>query len=157
MDEQQGGVRREEMGQVITYQNDFYGWLTATSRLIREGRFSEVDAAHVAEELEGMGRAEKREMINRLTVLLTHLLKWQYQPARRSRSWQNTLAVQRSDLCDLLEDSPSLQYEIAAALPKAYAKALLLVEEETGLEVGSLPAASPYSFDQIADSGFLPE
>jgi hypothetical protein len=151
--------RRDEMGQTATvsYQQDFYGWVNATARLVRERRFSEIDADYVAEELEGMGRTEKRELINRLTVLLMHLLKWQYQPARRSRSWQNTLAVQRSDLRDLLEDSPSLQYEMAAATQKAYAKALLLIEEETGLEAGSLSASSPYSFDQIMDSQFLPE
>jgi len=147
------------MGQTATvsYQQDFYGWVNATARLVRERRFSEVDADYVAEELEGMGRTEKRELINRLTVLLMHLLKWQYQPARRSRSWQNTLAVQRSDLLDLLEDSPSLRAEIPVAIQKAYSRALLLVEEETGLEASSLPPASPYTFDQIADSRFLPE
>ena len=141
----------------VDYQQDFYGWLKATACLVREGRFTDVDTEHVAEELEGMGRTEKRELINRLAILLTHLLKWQYQPVRRSRSWQNTLTVQRSDLLDLLEDSPSLLNEIAPAIQKAYKKALLLVEEETGIGAGSLPPVSPFSFDQIADSEFLPE
>jgi hypothetical protein len=147
------------MGQTATvsYQQDFYGWVNATARLVRERRFSEVDTGYLAEELEGMGRTEKRELVKRLAILLMHLLKWQYQPARRSRIWQNTLAVQRSDLRDLLEDSPSLRAEIPVAIQKAYGRAVLLVEDETGLEASSLPPASPYTFDQIADSRFLPE
>ncbi len=96
----------------VLYQKDYYGWLQENAQLIRERKFSEVDADNLIEELESMGKSEKRELSSRLTVLLMHLMKWQYQAVRRSTSWRNTIAVQRIDIQDLLEDSPSLRTEI---------------------------------------------
>jgi hypothetical protein len=93
----------------------------------------------------------------RLTVLLVHLLKWQFQPARRSKSWRNTLTVQRSDVLDLLEDSPSLRYELEQHIEKAYEKAKLIAEDETGIEKAHFPQRCPYSFEQIVDQEFFPE
>ena len=113
------------------YQRDFYGWLMTNAQLLRQGRFVELDAEHLAEELESMDRSEKRAMVSRLTILLVHLLKWQFQPARQSKSWRNTLTVQRIDVLDLLEDSPSLRPELQTVIAKAYDKAKLLAEEET--------------------------
>ncbi len=91
----------------VLYQADYYGWLQENAQLIREKRFSELDVDNIIEELESMGKSEKRELSNRLTVLLMHLLKWQYQSVKRSTSWRNTIAVQRIDIRELLEDSPS--------------------------------------------------
>ncbi|HHC25199.1 MAG TPA: DUF29 domain-containing protein, partial [Desulfobacterales bacterium] len=67
-------------------------------RLLREGRFTEIDVDNIAEELEAMGRSEKRELVSCLTTLLVHLLKWKYQAVRRSRSWENTILTQRIDI-----------------------------------------------------------
>jgi hypothetical protein len=90
----------------VLYQADYYGWLQENAQLIREKRFSELDVDNIIEELESMGKSEKRELSNRLTVLLMHLLKWQYQSVKRLTSWRNTIAVQRIDIRELLEDSP---------------------------------------------------
>jgi len=139
------------------YWQDFYSWLMTNAQLLRQGRFSEIDVEHLAEELESMGRGEKRALISRLTVLLVHLLKWRFQPARRSKSWRNTLTVQRSDVLDLLEDSPSLRYELEQHIEKAYERAKLIAEDETGIEKDHFPQRCPYSFEQIVDQEFFPE
>ncbi len=139
------------------YWQDFYSWLMTNAQLLRQGRLSEIDVEHLAEELESMGRSEKRALISRLTILLVHLLKWQFQPARRSKSWRNTLTVQRSDVLDLLEDSPSLRYELEQHIEKAYEKAKLIAEDETGIEKAHFPQRCPYSFEQIVDQEFFPE
>lgn len=141
----------------VLYQKDYYGWLRENARLIRERKFSEIDAENLVEELESMGKSEKRELSSRLTILLLHLLKWQYQSVRRSMSWRNTIAVQRIDVRELLEDSPSLRNEISDKIETAYEKAKLAAEVETGIEKQNFPAACPFSLEQILDETFLPE
>jgi hypothetical protein len=141
----------------MTYEKDFYGWLMHTAELIRKGKFSEVDAENVAEELETMGRSEKRELINRLAVLLAHLLKWQFQSPKRSKSWKNTIMMQRMDIRELLGDSPSLRYEIEQKIDVAYEKAKLKAEDETGIDRKYLPESCPFSLEQIFDDNFFPE
>ncbi len=140
----------------VLYQADYYGWLQENAQLIREKRFSELDVDNIIEELESMGKSEKRELSNRLTVLLMHLLKWQYQSVKRSTSWRNTIAVQRIDIRELLEDSPSLRREVTDKIAVAYEKAVLTAEVETGIEKQNFPAACPFSFEQILDEDFLP-
>lgn len=143
--------------QRVLYQKDYYGWLQENARLIREGRFSEIDAENIVEELESMGKSEKRELSSRLTVLLMHLLKWQHQAVKRSTSWRNTIAVQRIDVQELLEDSPSLKSEIADKIAVAYEKAKLAAEVETGIEKNNFPPECPFSLEQILDENFLPD
>lgn len=138
------------------YEEDFHRWLQANVESIRLGNVSEIDAEHIAEELEAMGKRERRELVSRLTVLLAHLLKWQYQPSHRSRSWQNTLTVQRGELSDLLEDSPSLRAELEQYIDRAYARARLLAEDETGLQASAFPSDCPYALEAILDPAFLP-
>lgn len=140
----------------ILYQEDYYGWLQENAQLIREKRFSEIDVENIVEELESMGKSEKRELSSRLTVLLMHLLKWQYQTVKRSTSWRNTIAVQRIDIRELLEDSPSLKSEILDKIAVAYEKAQLAAEIETGIEKQNFPAECPFSLEQILDEEFLP-
>ena len=139
------------------YDKDFYSWLAENAKLLRGGRVAEIDVMNLAEELESMGKSEKRALLSRLTVLLVHLLKWQFQPPRRSRSWQNTLRVQRLDINDLLADSPSLRYAIGDRIESVYEKAKLLAEEETGIEKSHFPLQCPYSLEQMLDTGFLPD
>jgi len=139
------------------YDKDFYSWLGENAKRLRDGRIGEIDALNLAEELESMGKSEKRALLSRLTVLLVHLLKWQFQPTRRSRSWQNTLRVQRLDINDLLTDSPSLRYAIDDRIESAYEKARLLAEEETGIERSLFPQSCPYSLEQMLDREFLPD
>jgi hypothetical protein len=149
--------RQEIIMENITYEKDFYAWLRHNAELIRKGKFSEVDTENVAEELESMSRSEKRELINRFTVLLTHLLKWQFQPPKRTRSWQNTMMMQRIDIRELLEDSPSLRYEIEPKIEIAYEKAKLSAEDETGIDQKHFPGSCPFLLEQILDDNFFPE
>ena len=139
------------------YERDFYRWTQENARLLREGRLSEIDLENLIEELESMGRSEKRALVNRLAVLIAHLLKWEYQPERRSKSWRSTVDTQRIDVADLLEDSPSLRHEIEERLSRAYVKARILAEAETGLDRESFPPTCPYELEQIMDKDFRPE
>nr|VFJ43485.1 MAG: protein of unknown function DUF29 [Candidatus Kentron sp. FW] len=137
------------------YNRDFYAWLIANAKLLRVNDFSKLDTENIAEELEAMGKREKREVISRLSVLLTHLLKWQFQSHRRSRSWKNTIATQRMDIRALLEDSPSLRHEIAEKIATAYEKAKLGAEIETGME--KFPETCPFTLEEMLMRDFFPE
>lgn len=140
----------------IAYAEDFYGWLNTTAQLLRTGALSNVDFENIAEELESMGKSEKRELASRLTILLVHLLKWQYQPEKRSRSWENTIKIQRIEIEELLEESPSLHYEVERVIDTAYRKARIGAEEETGIDQRHFPATCPYAFDQLRDDEYYP-
>lgn len=143
--------------QQVSYERDFYGWLMQNAKLMREGNFAEIDAGNIAEELESMGKSEKRELISRLAILLAHLLKWQFQPTKRSTSWKNTIAVRRIDIYGLLEDSPSLRHEIEEKTSMAYEKAMLGAENETGIEKACFPEQCPFTLDQMLDQNFFPD
>ena len=142
---------------IADYNKDFYAWLMKNADLLRQHKFNEVDIEHVAEELESMGKSEKRELTNRLTVLLAHLLKWKFQPILRSRSWKNTILTQRIDILELLEDSPSLHHELGERITIAYEKARLNAEDETGIDKNEFPEICPFTFDQLLKKEFLPE
>ena len=142
---------------IADYNKDFYAWLMKNADLLRQHKFNEVDIEHVAEELESMGKSEKRELTSRLTVLLAHLLKWKFQPALRSRSWKNTILTQRIDISELLEDSPSLHYELGERIAIAYEKARLSAEDETGIDKNNFPESCPFTFEQLLKKDFLPE
>lgn len=138
------------------YEQDFHRWLQANVEIIRLGNVNDIDAEHIAEELDAMGKRERRELVSHLTILLAHLLKWEFQPSHRSRSWRNTLTVQRGELADLLEDSPSLRAELENYVERAYSRAHLLAEDETGLDAALFPAECPYALEAILDPAFLP-
>lgn len=140
-----------------SYEKDFYAWALHNAELIRLGRFNEVDLEHVAEELESMGKSDKRELINRLAILIAHLLKWQFQPGLRGNSWKYTIKEQRIKLLDLLADSPSLNHEVELKLNHAYEQATVITLRETGLEESSLPLNCPFTFRQCLDYKFLPK
>lgn len=139
------------------YDTDFYAWANQQAALLRAGKLEAADIAHIAEEIESMGRTEKRELVSRLRVLLLHLLKWQFQPGLRSRSWRLSVAEQRRELLDHLADNPSLKAKLREAIGSAYALALLAAERETGLERTTFPDQCPYSYDQMVDDGFWPD
>ena len=141
----------------IAYDADFYGWANEQAALLRAGRLTEADIANIAEEIESMGRSEKRELVSRLTVLLTHLLKWRYQPSHRSGSWTASIKVQRTGLERHLEDNPSLKPLIPRAVADAYGDALIVAGDETGLGDAAFPQACPWSFDEIKNPDFWPE
>lgn len=139
------------------YEQDFYAWLLESAQLLREKNFSQLDIANIAEELEGMARSDKRQLINRLAVLLAHLLKWQYQSHIRSKSWQRTIKEQRKRIKLLLKDSPSLKYEIEQKIATAYEIAILSAANETSLDEDTFPESCEYSLDEILNQEFYPD
>jgi len=145
------------MEHAINYEDDFYSWLMYNAQLLKQGRFADADIDNIVEELEGMSRSEKRALINRLAVLLTHLLKWQFQPARRSKSWKYTVAEQRRKVCKLLKESPSFRHGFDAKTEEAYEDALYQTAKETHLDISVFPSVCPYSSEQILDMNFYPD
>ena len=85
----------------VLYDKDFYQWTLYNAELLRQGKITEIDIQNIAEELESMGKSQKRELISRLAVLIMHLLKWQYQPEKRSHSWIETINEQRRQIVEL--------------------------------------------------------
>lgn len=129
----------------LEYDQDFYQWAIHNAALVRQRKFSEIDFKNIAEELESMGRSDKRELINRFALLLAHLLKWKFQPDRRSNSWKYTIEEQRFEVSELLEDSPSLKKELQQKINRAYQKALLMAASETGLSKDKFPKKVSFS------------
>jgi len=138
------------------YEADFYAWTQEQARLLRSQQFSRIDWLHLIEEVESLGKQQRQELRNRLSVLVGHLLKWHYQPQKRSRSWLATLRIQRLDIADLLTDNPSLKPYLEEALPRAYLKGVELAVGETNLPHRTFPTACPYRLAEILDSGFYP-
>ena len=139
------------------YNDDFALWTAETARLLRAGRFDEVDVEHVAEEIEDMGKRDKRELHGRLTVLILGLSKRKWQAEKPTEGWQSTLLTHRVELDRLLEDSPSLRRTIAGAIVKVYPDVRQLAESETGLPGTAFPNECPFTPNQILDRAFLPQ
>lgn len=142
-----------------TYEMDFYAWTQQQAALLREGRFSDLDVNNLIEEIESLGRSEKRELESRLKVLLMHFLKWQFQAARRGqygRSWLLTIRNQRTELRKLIRDNASLKAHLQATLMEAYQDARYEAEAETGLPISAFPESSPYTIEQILDPLWMP-
>jgi hypothetical protein len=141
----------------VAYDEDFFAWTQEQARLLRAGEFSQMDVENVAEELESMGRSDKRELRSRLVLLIMHLLKWQYQPGFRSRSCTSTIGEQRDQVKEVLDDSPSLRPTVATDLSRTYKLARIKAVGETGLTEKTFPETCPYTPEQILSEDFLPE
>ena len=139
------------------YDRDFYAWANTQAELLRAGRLSEADLDNIAEEIESMGRSEKRELVSRLTVLLHHLLKWQFQSELRSRSWERTIGEQRLQIDDHLADNPSLEPKIPDVVAQAYRRALGAFADETKLDPETCPQTCAWTVLQIMSKDFLPQ
>lgn len=138
------------------YEQDFYAWALDQANALRGARPNAFDWEHIAEELEAMGRSERREMESRVRQILKHLLKWQFQPWQQTRSWRHTLTVQRRDLDKLLRRNPSLRPLVAQAIDQEYSSAALEALNETGLPDGVLPDSNPYDAERLLDPHYLP-
>ncbi|MGA8172425.1 MAG: DUF29 domain-containing protein [Methylocystis sp.] len=145
------------MSQSPLYESDFYAWANEQATLLREGKLGDADIEHIAQEIESMGKTEKRELLDRLTVLMLHLLKWRFQPIKRTPSGEVSIKVQRNGLVDHLEDNPSLKPLIGTAMVKTYRDAVPRAMLETGLSEAAFPKACPWSFEQMMDPDFWPE
>jgi hypothetical protein len=139
------------------HESDFYAWSLEQAALLRAGRIGEADLDAIAEEIESMGKTEKRELVSRLTVLLLHLLKWRHQPSHRGKSWRLSIANARNEIIDHLEDNPSLKVVLDSAMEQAYRSARLKAAIETELDEDAFPARCPWSFAEVMDEGFWPD
>jgi len=139
------------------YDSDFYAWSREQARLLRAGELEGADIENIAEEIDSMGRAEKRELVSRLTVLLLHLLKWRHQPDKRGPSWEASIRVQRDDVEDHLADNPSLKPLLPQALGSAYRKGRMAAVAETGMPWSTFPEACPWTAQQALDESFWPD
>lgn len=145
------------MSNSTLYDRDFYAWANEQAGLLRKRRFDEADLANIIEEIETLGRSEMRELVSRLRVLLLHLLKWQHQPNFQGPSWRTSIIIQRHEIADHLNDSPSLKSRLAEAITRAYQSARSEATIETGLADQTFPKACPWSFEQMMAEDFWPE
>jgi Domain of unknown function DUF29 len=141
----------------VAYDEDFYAWTQEQARLLRECSLPEIDAGNIAEELESMGKSDRRELRSRLIVLLTHLLKYRFQPDRISSSWRTTIRTQRDEIDALLADSPSLRPAVGQLLAAAYKKARQDAIDETELAEAIIPTDCPFTPEQLLAADFYPE
>lgn len=141
------------------YDRDFYTWAMHTAELIRRGRFDEIDADHLAEEIEDMGKSTQRELVSRLIVLLAHLLKWQHQPRQRDRhgrSWRLTIMEQRRQLDSLLRKNPGLKPLLDESMAEAYGTARLVAARDSTLDESAFPEVCPFGFGDVMAEDFWP-
>ncbi|WP_199246688.1 DUF29 domain-containing protein [[Phormidium] sp. ETS-05] len=145
-----------KIGKASLYQTDFCAWTEAQAALLREQRWHELDLLNLIEEISALGKQQRQELRNRLSLLIGHLLKWEYQPGRRSRSWLATIRVQRRDTVALLQDNPSLKPYLDEALPQIYQNSRDLAMGETDLPASTFPSDCPYSLSEILGEKFYP-
>ncbi|MBD2036710.1 DUF29 domain-containing protein [Leptolyngbya sp. FACHB-321] len=139
------------------YDRDFYLWLQETAQLLRNGEFDRLDIENLVEEIESMGRSDKHAIESNLEVVLMHLLKYKYQPERRSNSWRFTLLEHRNRLFKAFRGSPSLRGYYNQAFTESYQQARRLAAAETGLVIATFPIDSPFTPEQTLDEDYLPE
>jgi predicted nucleic acid-binding Zn-ribbon protein len=138
----------------VKYDRDFYAWANEQAALLRAGDVSRADVENIAEELERLGRTEKREFVGRLTALLSLLLKARFQPRKRSPSWKTEVASARGQLLEHLQDNPSLKDKLPEAIAAAFRNARRAAVDEAGPEDGVLPVACPWTFERMVDEKF---
>ncbi len=137
-------------------ESDFALWSAEQGALLREGRFDRLDRDNLAEEIESLGRSERREIGSRLELLVLHLLKWQYQPGRRSESWRISISEQRIAIDEVIRTSPSLKRYPEETFGQAYERGRQRAIDETGMLESAFPYDPPFSVAQALDSRFLP-
>jgi Domain of unknown function DUF29 len=138
------------------YETDFHAWTQEQTALLRSRQWNELDRDNLIEEIESLGKQQRQELRNRLSVLIAHLLKWDYQPSQRSRSWLATIRVQRRDTVQLLRENPSLKPYLEEALSEAYENGRDLAMGETDLPMSTFPPTYMYSLEEILSDRFYP-
>jgi Domain of unknown function DUF29 len=139
------------------YLIDFSSWIDQTAQLLRERRWNEIDVLNLIEEVEDLGKSERRAIVSQLTRLLLHLLKWQYQPQRRSDSWLDSITDARTQIELAIDDSPSLRSYPAEQLKESYQRARRQAAKQTNTEISVFPDVCPYSLEMILAEDWLPE
>ena len=149
-------MAKSSTSELVAYDDDYYAWVLDQIALLKAARFDDLDIGHLTDELRDLGNVTRREIESRLTVLLQHLLKWEFQPDKRSNSWRATIIEQRRRINAELADSPSLRRHPAAVIEDEYVIARLRAADETGIPAGQFPSSCPYSASQALDDRFWP-
>jgi hypothetical protein len=140
-----------------TFNADYYSWTKEQADALKRRSANELDWDRLAEEMDALGASEERELNSRYVVLLTHLLKWIYQPERRGRSWSLTIVEQRAQIARHLGRNPGLKGHDAEEFSIAYASARRTAAIETDLDLETFPEAPPFTMDQAKDEAWMPE
>lgn len=142
------------------YEQDFYLWANRNAELLRQRRFADIDADHIAEELEDMGRSSRRALSSRLEILLAHLLKWQAQKEMRAshiHSWRATIKEQRRMVARLLSENPSFRHDLSEVFTDSYEGAVNKAVAQTNLPEATFPPACPFTLEQALDDDYWPD
>lgn len=139
------------------YDEDYYLWLVRQVELLRARRLDEIDVAMIAEELEDMGKSERRALEAYYGLLITHLLKWRFQPERRSASWETTIKKARRAIARREADSPSLRGATAELVASIYMDAKEDAIDETGLPEATFPETCPFALQDLRDKSYWPD
>jgi Domain of unknown function DUF29 len=131
------------------YETDFYQWTQQQAALLRQGLLSAIDAVNLAEEVESMGKSDRRAIGSFLELILLHLLKWRYQPRRRGTSWKSSIRNGRNTVERLLADSPSLVPQLKTLANEEYRRARRSAADETKLPLSTFPEQCPFTVEQI--------
>jgi Domain of unknown function DUF29 len=145
-----------EINSKSLYDTDFYAWIQEQAKLLKYQEWNKLDLPNLIEEIESLGKQQRAELRNRLKVLIGHLLKWEYQAERRSRSWLMTIRVQRRDTQEFLDENPSLKPYLQEALQKIYESGRDLAAGETNLPLKIFPKNCPYTLAEIFRDRFYP-
>ncbi|MEQ1738940.1 MAG: DUF29 domain-containing protein [Methyloglobulus sp.] len=139
------------------YEKDIIAWSKEQANLLRSGKLSAIDIEHIAEEIEDVGKSEQRELANRVAVLLSHLLKWQYQPERQCGSWQRTIKEQRKAITRRIKNTPSLKTSLNDTewLEDTWGDAVSMTITETG--ISNFPEVCPWTVENIMSDTWLPQ
>jgi hypothetical protein len=139
------------------YDEDFYLWIETTVKQLKNGNLAAIDFANLIDEIESMGKTEKRTLKSNLIVVIMYLLKYKYQPGKRSNSWLSTIFEHRRRLKEILTESPSLKKYLAEVFNECYQDARKQASLETGLSIDTFPVESPFTPDATLNQDYLPE
>lgn len=139
------------------YDQDFNLWLETTVNQLKKRQLDQLDYENLIEEIEDMGKSQKHALESNLIVILMHLLKYQYQPEKRSNSWRYTIREHRRRVLRSLKDSPSLKPYLVEIFESCYDYAMKEAADETGLSLDIFPVKSPFSLEETLDFDFLPD
>jgi len=137
------------------YENDLFAWFMLNAQLLREDRLTEIDAEHIAEELEGLARYEKRLLVRRMSNLIISLIRWDVQPGLQCGRLIDLIGIQRLDVQEILDDCPSLMEEMDEILERAYKEAYHGAVAITGFDEKNFSKVCPYTLHQILDAEII--
>ena len=140
------------------YETDIVAWANEQAALLRSGDMSAIDIEHIAEEIEDVGKSEQRELSSRMSVLLAHLLKWQFQPSHRGISWEATIHTQRNNIARRIRKTPSLKVSLSDTdwWADAWDDAVEAASKETGVPYTEFPEVCPWAIDEVMRQNFFP-